>query len=152
MGKNTFYNLACFMDRGVSFFAFGVALTLVIYMLSTFVGAGAEFFSRLSTGFDSTNIDRAIVESEILHFVAFTVVLIKAYKILISYAKTHHINIKYMVEIAIIAPTIEIVFNSHAYEVEVLILFAFFGIANLIVYVLFYDKFKEIGKAAHKMA
>lgn len=146
------------MDKGVSFYALGVAVVLVIYMLSTFAFGTWNFFAQfgeilevISGGeiSDSHTEARHAIETNILHFIAFTIVLIKAYRILISYAQSQHINIKYLVEIAIIAPAIEILFNSHTYHLEVLILFGAFGIANLIVYVWKFDQFKKIAKDAH---
>jgi uncharacterized membrane protein (DUF373 family) len=78
----------------------------------------------------------------LLHTIAFTVVLVKAYKILIVYAQTQHVNLKYLVEIAIIAPTIELIFNSSSYSFEVLILLASFAFANLVAYLFFYKTLK----------
>jgi len=150
--------LAKFIDKSVSFYAFGVAIVLVIYMLSNFFVGTWNFFAQFGTILETVsggdivgkhNPDRQIIETNILHFIAFTIVLIKAYRILICYAKTQHINIKYLVEIAIIAPAIEILFNSHAYDLSILILFAFFGVANLIIYVWKFDQFKKIEKDTH---
>ena len=84
-----------------------------------------------------------------LHAIAFIIVLIKAFKILMSYAQTHHLNIKYLVEIAIIAPAIEILFNSHSYSLEILALMGAFGVANLLVYVIWFSTFQSIAKDSH---
>lgn len=142
------------MDKGVSAYAFGVAFILVIYMLLTFVFSTINFIVGLPELLSITTGNslsgealehRKEVEIAILHFIAFTIVLIKAYRILISYAKTQHINLKLLVEISIIAPAIEILFNAHAYSLELLILLGVYGIANLLIYVYHYPTFIKIG-------
>ena len=160
MKKYSCSKLAKVLDKSVSFYALGVAIVLVIYMLSNFAFGTWNFFAQFGeiletvSGGDirsSHGEARQAIETNILHFIAFTIVLIKAYRILVSYAQLQHINIKYLVEIAIIAPAIEILFNFHAYSLEILILFAGFGIANLVVYVWKFDQFKDIANdATHK--
>lgn len=137
------------VDNSVNFYAYGIAMILVIYMLSSLIVAGWDFFSIIYQSFTSetSNIGiKLFLKSEILHFVAFSVVLIKAYRILIFYAKTQHVNIKYIVEIAIIASTIEILFKTHSYPFEILVLFAVFGFANLVLFVLKFDQLEIIGE------
>jgi uncharacterized membrane protein (DUF373 family) len=48
---------------------------------------------------------------EILSVVTIILVLVKSFKILVWYSKHHHIAIKDLVEIAIIALIMEVVFN-----------------------------------------
>ena len=138
--------LARVLDKGVSFYAYGAAIVLVIYMIATFHYWYLEFLCEFPWNFSYGRSRKTGGRDGLLAFIAFAIVLIKAYRILISYAKTQHVNIKYLVEIAIIAPAIEILFNSHGYHFEILVLFGVFGIANLVIYVWKYDKFKEIGK------
>ena len=153
MKKKALCSLVPLMDKGVSFYAFGLAFLLVIYMLITFALSAWNFITgvdeliRISTHptLEHDNL-RQLAETNILHTIAFTIVLIKAYRILISYANTQHANIKYLVEISIIAPAIEILFNTHKYDWHILMLFGAFGVANLLVYVWRYDRFKEIGE------
>jgi len=152
MSKQSIKRVANLMDKGVSFYAFGIAFVLVIYMITSLVVGSINFLGNLSEILVSTNASgpggdeaQRLLEINILHFIAFSIVLIKAYRVLISYAKTQHINIKYLVEISIIAPAIEILFKSHSYTFETLALFAVFGFANLFLYVWKYDSFKQIG-------
>lgn len=78
----------------------------------------------------------------IFHGIAVILIFVKAYKILVSYYLDHHISIRLIVEIAIIATTIEILFNAKNLELPLLIVLAFYGIANLIVYLVFQNKFE----------
>jgi len=71
---------------------------------------------------------------EILSVVTIILVLVKSFKILISYSKHHHIEIKPLVEIAIIALLMEVVFNFWAHSMAINWLFAVFGLGLLIIY------------------
>jgi len=71
---------------------------------------------------------------EILSVVTIILVLVKSFKILISYSKHHHIEIKPLVEIAIIALLMEVVFNFWAHSMEINWLFATFGLWLLVIY------------------
>jgi len=51
-----------------------------------------------------------------------------------------------MVEISIIAPAIEIVFAFDKHPFIVLIALGGFGIANLLIYILYYEKLLKIDK------
>jgi uncharacterized membrane protein (DUF373 family) len=73
-------------------------------------------------------------------------VLVKAYKILIAYAETRHINLKFLVEIAIIAPTIELIFNPKNYSLPVMVVMASFAFANLVAYLFFYTTLKTVSR------
>ncbi len=133
----------------VSGYVYFVAFTLVLYMVSTLVtGVLGVVSGLLDLSLSAKSIlvspERSTLELELLHTIAFTIVLVKAYKILISYAETRHINIKFLVEIAIIAPTIELVFNARGYPVEVMTLFAAFAFCNLIAYLFFYSTLKTV--------
>lgn len=94
--------------------------------------------------------DREPPIERILHGIAITLIFVKAYKILVSYYLEHHISIKFMVEIAIIATTVEILFNAKSFELPMLIVITVFGIANLIIYLLFGHKFNTVDHQASK--
>lgn len=79
-----------------------------------------------------------------LHTVALSVVFVKAYRMLLYYLRCHHISIKYVVEISIVAPAIELIFDSSTRPIEINILFAFFSVAMLIVYIVFYKKLDSL--------
>lgn len=66
--------------------------------------------------------------------ITFILILVKAYRILESYAKHHHIEIVDLVEIAIIALIMEVVFNFSVHSLSINILFWVVGIALLVIY------------------
>ncbi|MCF7815515.1 MAG: hypothetical protein K9M10_02000 [Candidatus Pacebacteria bacterium] len=137
------------MNYVVSGYVYFVALTLVLYMVSSLVAGVLALVTGIFDISSSAKVilsapERSVLELGLLHTIAFTIVLVKAYKILVSYAETRHINIKFLVEIAIIAPTIEIIFNSRNYTLEVNALFATFAFANLVAYLFFHKTFKVI--------
>ncbi|MBU0458273.1 hypothetical protein KKF03_02375 [Patescibacteria group bacterium] len=80
----------------------------------------------------------------ILHDVALMLVILKAIKILIFFVSTHRVGIKYLVEISIIAPAIEIIFAPDRHTWWLIVIFAFFSITNLIIYLVFYERIKEL--------
>jgi uncharacterized membrane protein (DUF373 family) len=137
------------MNYIVSGYVYFVALTLVFYMVSSLIVGVLSVATGLMDISGSAKAilnapERNLLEIDLLHTIAFTIVLVKAYKILISYAERRHVSIKYLIEIAIIAPTIEIVFNSTKYPIEANILFAVFAFANLIAYLYFYPTIKHV--------
>ena len=79
-----------------------------------------------------------------LSHITFVLILVKAFRILESYAKHHHIEITDLVEIAIIALIMEVVFNFAVHSNFINILFGCVWIALLIIYVHFpYFRDKE---------
>jgi uncharacterized membrane protein (DUF373 family) len=137
------------MNYIVSGYVYFVAFTLVLYMISSLVTGVLGVATGLMDISSSAKVilssaERTALELQLLHTIAFTIVLVKAYKILICYAQTRHINIKFLVEIAIVAPTIELIFNVRNYELEINVLFAVFAFANLIAYLFFYKTLKTI--------
>ncbi len=137
------------MNYIVSGYVYFVALTLVFYMVSSLVtGVFSVVTGLLDISSSAKAIlsapERGLLELELLHTIAFTIVLVKAYKILIAYAQKRHINIKFLIEIAIIAPTIELIFNTQKYSLEINILFASFAFGNLIAYLFFYNTIKHV--------
>ena len=141
--------IAAVMNFAVSGYVYFVAFMLVVFMVSSLVAGvislvnGLLELSTTSGGLFATD-DRLVLELSLLHTIAFTIVLVKAYKILIAFADTRHINLKFLVEIAIIAPTIELIFNTGAYELETRVLFAAFAVINLITYLFFYKTLKQV--------
>ena len=73
-----------------------------------------------------------------LHAIAEVLILIKAYRILVSYLKTHHISVEYIVEISIIAPAIELLFATAMYDTSTKIILGVFGVTNLFLYLYFF--------------
>jgi hypothetical protein len=141
--------LAEVMNYIVSGYVYFVAFMLVLFMVSSLVTGVLGLLTGLSDLSISTkgvlsSSELTSLELKLLHTIAFTIVLVKAYKILIAYAETRHINIKFLVEIAIIAPTIELIFNTRNYPLEVNVLFASFAFLNLVAYLYFYKTIKIV--------
>ncbi len=141
--------IAYVMNFIVSGYVYFVAFMLVLYMVSSLVAGvfnlatGLLDLASSAKGIISAP-ERTLLELNLLHTMAFTIVLVKAYKILVSYAETRNINIKFLVEISIIAPAIELIFNSRNYEFEINVLFATFAFLNLVAYLFFYKTLKTV--------
>ncbi len=75
----------------------------------------------------------------ILHAVARTILVLKAYRILVSYLRSHHVTVKYILEIAIIASVVELFFAYDLHDFETKIIFAVFGLVGLALYLYFYE-------------
>jgi uncharacterized membrane protein (DUF373 family) len=78
-----------------------------------------------------------------LRDIALLIILVKAYRILLYYFRQHHISIKYIVEIAIIAPAIELIFAPLNHTFEISILLAVFAMVNLTLYLLFFENLSK---------
>ena len=133
----------------VSGYVYFVAFILVLYMMSSLIagvlalGVGLLELASSPSGVFSTPALSAL-EIDLLHTIAFTIVLVKAYRILISYAETRRVNLKFLVEISIIGPTVELIFNTGSYNLPVNILFATFAFCNLVAYLYFYKTLKKV--------
>lgn len=66
--------------------------------------------------------------------ITFILILVKAFRILESYARYHHIEITDLVEIAIIALIMEVVFNFWVHDISINILFWSVWLALLVIY------------------
>ena len=138
------------MNYTVSGYVYFVAFTLVLYMVGSLVtgllalGTGLLEISSSPQEFLLAT-ERNDLGYEMLHTIAFTIVLVKAYKILIAFAEVRYFNLKFLLEIAIIAPIIELIFNSRDYSIEMNALFAAFALFNLIAYLFFYKTIRQIG-------
>lgn len=144
------------MNYIVSGYVYFVAFLLVLYMVTSLVtgilGVGASLLDISSTARGIlASPERTDLELQLLHTITFTFVLVKAYKILISFAHTRHINIKLLIEIAIIAPTIEIIFNLKNHTFETNIFLGLFALANLLLYLIFYKTIKTVSSDYEKL-
>ncbi len=126
------------LDFLVSLFIFIIILFLITHMGLKMWDLGGGLWENIQC--------QTCSDTQILHGIAHAIVLVKAYKILMSYLKTHHVNIKYLVEIAIIAAAVEIIFNSTSHTLQMNLVFGAFGVLNLGLYLFFYEKFKEMGQ------
>ena len=92
----------------VSLFIFYKVIFLFVYVFQfTFLEASSLFLTH-DTSTSQSSI--AFIEN-LLNNITFILILVKGFKILESYAKHHHISIKDLVEISIIALIMEVVFN-----------------------------------------
>ena len=117
-------------DYLFSFLIFCTIVALIIYSILTIL-----------------NLFKDVIEGEvvnIVHNIAFMIVLMKAYKILTFYLQSHNLSIKYLVQISIIAPAIEVIFAADAQPLSLTILFSVYSLASLLVYLIFYQRLQEI--------
>jgi uncharacterized membrane protein (DUF373 family) len=126
------------LDKLFSFFVFLVIVMLAFYMALRIGVAGNYMLQGVLSG---ELLDHDILDEfsrRALHSIAEMIILIKAYRILVSYVKTHHVSVEYIVEISIIAPAIELLFAAEYYDTPSKIILAVFGLANLFLYLHFF--------------
>lgn len=143
-----------FLNGCISFVAFVTAVMLVIYMLVVIVtGTYDVSLTIYETVFmDTAERSKAfnLLNAEFLHNIAVLLILMKAYRVLVEYMRHHHIDIKFMVEIAIIASVLELLFNYRNYSLDMLYVFAALAITFLGMYVFGYKNLKTASADAQK--
>lgn len=146
--------LVPFFNGCVSFVAFITTLALVIYMLIAFVTGTFDVAILLfDTVFLEPGERQSIINglnAEFLHNVAVLLILMKAYRILVEYMRYHHIDIKFMVEIGIIACVLELLFNSTQYTEHMQTVLAAVAVTFLALYVFKYDNLSKSMKDAQQ--
>ena len=122
------------LDKIFSSFVVMAIVLLGAYMLVRIVTQGYMFIEHVSLGmyFDMDFME--LHSKRALHAIAEVIVLIKAYRILISYVHTHHVSVEYIVEISIIASAVELLFAMDTHSVSTSIVLGVFGLANLFFY------------------
>lgn len=142
------------MNGCISFVAFITALALVVYMLVAFVSG---MFDVALLMFDTVFLAPAErqtilngVNADFLHNIAVLLILMKAYRVLVEYMRYHHIDIKYMVEIGIIAAILELLFNFNYYSEDMRIVLAATAVAFLGIYAFRYDALATAMKESRK--
>jgi len=143
-----------YFDKAISIITSVVAIMLVIYMIVLVVVTAISFTNVLidlakdmMSGANIVAPDFTALSVDFLHGIAIFIILIKAYKVLVSYAEHHHVSIRYIAEIAIIAGVLEILFNTGSYSWEVLAVMSFLSVSSLAIYVWKYPVFEEIDSA-----
>jgi uncharacterized membrane protein (DUF373 family) len=118
----------------VAAFIFYMTVTLFIEMISTikvhmwYVGhATIEWIAQ------SSKIGIQLAE-KFLNTVTFILVLVKSFKILISYSRNHHISVKDLLEISIIGLLMEVVFNFWLHSMAINWLFAVLAVFLVVIY------------------
>lgn len=134
-----------FLNACVSFVAFVTTFTLVIYMLIAFVTGVFDVAQLMLDTIFLEPIDRQALinglNADFLHNIAILLILMKAYRILVEYMRFRHIDVKFMVEIAIIASVLELLFNSDKYTADMRLTLLGLGVSFLAVYAFRYDIF-----------
>ena len=138
-------------DAIVRLYISAIIISLLYFMFRMLLGTLASIFPDIFTPILAiftlaSDVDPFMLERQLLHGIAFSIVLVKAYRILMSYATSQHINLKFLVEITIIAPLIELIFNAESYDLSINILFAATGITVLLIYLFFYNTFEKINR------
>ena len=143
-----------FLNGCISFVAFITTLALVVYMLITFV---SSMFDVSLLMFDTVFLEPAErqlilngLNADFLHNIAVLLILMKAYRILVEYMRFHHIDIKYMVEIGIIACVLELLFNFQHYTPDMRMVLAAMAVAFLGIYAFKYESFVKAMKDSQK--
>lgn len=113
-------------DSVVSLTIFATIVGLVLYIITVVI----DMFRLLPV----------LDISRVLYSVAIIIILVKAYRILLFYMNKHHVSIKYIVEIAIIAPAIELIFVPDGRSLGLNIVYAVFSLGSLLIYVLYFAK------------
>ena len=132
------------IDKIVNLCTYGVILSIVGYMFARLLKSFAIIFAAIvqsvSLGNSESVAEGVVAPEGVIHAVPITIILVKAYKILLEYAKTQHVNIKYVLEIAITAPVVEIVFNFSEYND----IMGGLTVLMSLVYLYFYDTLKQV--------
>lgn len=74
---------------------------------------------------------------ELMYLVTNSLVFVKAYRILVAYLVSHHVQIKLLVKIAIIASTMDVIFNMRHNDIWQNFIMAVFALAILVIYSIF---------------
>lgn len=143
-----------FLNSCISFVAFVTAATLVLYMLVVIVTGTYDVSVSIYKSVFLEASARAkifnVLNAEFLHNVAVLLILMKAYRILVEYMRHHHIDIKFMVEIAIVASVLELLFNFAAYTEEMRYVLLGLAVTFLGFYVFGYKSLQQSSKDAQK--
>jgi uncharacterized membrane protein (DUF373 family) len=139
-------------DKIFSFFVLLTIMFLAAYMAVRIGTQGMMFFEHVMMG---KYLDMEFMDEHsrrAMHSIAEVLILIKAYRILMSYLRTHHISVEYIVEISIIASAIELLFASDVHTLGTQIVFAAFGLSNLVIYLYFFgpEHDEDLHKAVKK--
>lgn len=126
------------LDKLFSFFVLVTIILLASYMAVRITTQAIMFLDHVQAGLymDVDFMDHH--SKRALHAIAEVLILIKAYRILMSYLRTHHISVEYIVEISIIASAIELLFAGDMHDISTQVVFAVFGLSNLLVYLHFF--------------
>lgn len=129
--KDMFDNFIPYTKLTISVIIFGTILLLLAFGCIKLYEIGA---SLMSGGGDSIAF---------LHSIAIIIVVLKAYRVLVFYLDTLHVSIKYIVEISIIAPAIELIFAPQGQNLWLTAILGAFALINLVIYLSYHEKLTE---------
>lgn len=129
--KDMFDNFIPYTKLNISLIIFGTILLLLAFGCIKLYEIGA---SLMSGGGDSIAF---------LHSIAIIIVVLKAYRVLVFYLNTLHVSIKYIVEISIIAPAIELIFAPQGQNLWLTAILGTFALINLVIYLSYHEKLTE---------
>lgn len=121
-------------DKLVSLIILLVTLRLIMYMVTSLYIVIGEMMDG--------KIWLSDHNEELLDWIVFYIVMIKAYKVLVSYARHHHVSIRYVTELVIIACFVEFIFEKHMTDVFRALL-GVVGLGSLFLYLNYYSIFKD---------
>jgi hypothetical protein len=105
-----------FLHGSISLVAFVISLTLVLYMLITFVAGMFDIALLLSETAFMTSTERQsaflVLNGNFLYNLAIIMVLMKANTVVTSYMRVHEISVKQVIELVIIALVLELTFQA----------------------------------------
>jgi hypothetical protein len=105
------------------------------------------FFAIVHSGYVVLDLWKHVHDQELplelMYLVTSSLVFVKAYRILAAYLISHHVQIKLLVKIAIIASTMDVIFNMQHNDIWQNIIMAVFSLAILLIYSIFGGKLDE---------
>jgi uncharacterized membrane protein (DUF373 family) len=129
--KDMFDNFIPYTKLAISLIIFGTILLLLAFGCIKLYEIGA---SLMRGGGDSIAF---------LHSIAIIIVVLKAYRVLVFYLDTLHVSIKYIVEISIIAPAIELIFVPQGQNLWLTAILGTFALVNLVIYLSYHERLTE---------
>lgn len=132
-----------FLNACVSFVVFITTVTLVLYMVISFATGVFDVIQLLRETALLDSEERQMIfktlNSGFLHNIAVLIILLQIYRILVEYLRNKHLDLKFIVEIAVIASVLELLFNFQQYTPDMRIVLAALGITFLGLYAFRYD-------------
>lgn len=135
MQENLFDKITCVIDKLVSIIILLVTLRLVMYMLTNLL----VVLQNMMHG----DVWLYGHDGEMLDWIVFYIVMVKAYKVLLSYTKHQHVSIRYVTELVIITCFVEFIFEQELSETIRMILGAV-GFGCLFLYLYFYQTIRNL--------
>lgn len=136
-----------FLNYCISFVASITAIAVVVFMLVTFINGVYNIAIQLADSLFLKTGERQelfnLLGTEFLYTIAILVILMKAYRILVEYVRTHQVEIKYIVEIAIIGCVFELLFNYSRYSEDMRLVLLGLAVTFLGFYAFKYDTLQK---------